>query len=121
MPDPVVYDEMIGTPAGKREYKVNVDIRELATKPSKNGPIILNRSSKTAFAAMHAVIPVHYAIVPNAASTRKHPLFITGQYFFRSMHALMTWSLHLAGRCVDCRNCEKACPSHCRAPVAQAE
>ena len=24
----------------------------------------------------------------------------------------MTWSLHLAGRCVDCRNCEKACPSH---------
>jgi L-lactate utilization protein LutB len=29
-----------------------------------------------------------------------------------AFHALMTWSLHLAGRCVDCRNCEKACPSH---------
>jgi Na+-translocating ferredoxin:NAD+ oxidoreductase RnfC subunit len=24
----------------------------------------------------------------------------------------MTWSLHLAGRCIDCRNCERACPSH---------
>jgi len=29
-----------------------------------------------------------------------------------AMHALMTWSLHMAGLYMDCRNCQKACPSH---------
>ena len=62
---------------------------------------------------MPAGIPVRYATAPNAASTRKPPRLYNGANTDSSaFHALMTWSLHLAGRCVDCRNCEKACPSH---------
>ena len=32
---------------------------------------------------------------------------VSQKWFFQVLH-----SLHLAGRCVDCRNCEKACQSH---------
>ena len=32
MPDAVVYDELIGTPTGQREYKANADVHALAQK-----------------------------------------------------------------------------------------
>ena len=33
VPDAVVYDELIGTPAGQKPYTINVDIAALASKP----------------------------------------------------------------------------------------
>ncbi len=113
VPDAVVYDEMLGSPRGKKDYIVNADIAGLAVK----GLVERREYFEEIFdncircnACRHSC-PLCYcakccidqetATIYNGSNTASS-----------AFHALMTWSLHLAGRCVDCRNCEKACPSH---------
>ena len=113
MPDSVVFDEMLGTPSGKREYQVNADIRELDGKELTERLTYFEEVFENCIrcnACRHSC-PLCYCdkcCIDQETSTLYHGANTTSSAF----HALMTWSLHLAGRCVDCRNCEKACPSH---------
>ena len=113
MPDAVVYDEMLGKPAGQRPYTVNADIRELAAKGLTERAEFFEEvfSSCIRCNACRHSCPLCYCAkccIDQESST----LYNGANTDSGAFHALMTWSLHLAGRCVDCRNCEKACPSH---------
>ncbi|MCX6287771.1 MAG: 4Fe-4S dicluster domain-containing protein [Bacteroidetes bacterium] len=113
IPDAVVYDEILGTPKGKKDYIVNADIKALAEKGLVERreyfeEIFENcircnacRNSCPLCYCTKCCIDQETATIYNGSNTSSS-----------AFHALMTWSLHLAGRCVDCRNCEKACPSH---------
>jgi formate dehydrogenase (coenzyme F420) beta subunit len=113
MPDPVIYDELLGTLSGKKNYEVNADIREIANMAlSERADYFENifencircnacRHSCPLCYCAKCCIDQETATLYNGANTPSG-----------AAHALLTWSLHLAGRCVDCRNCEKACPSH---------
>ena len=113
MPDAVVYDELLGTPSGIREYMVNVDLKELAEKSLTARADYFEKVFENCIrcnACRHSC-PLCYCgkcCIDQETST----LYNGSNTPSSAMHALMTWSLHLAGRCVDCRNCEKACPSH---------
>jgi formate dehydrogenase subunit beta len=113
MPDAVIYDELLGTPRGKREYTVNADIRELAARGLAERAGFFEEVFGACIrcnACRHSC-PLCYCAkccIDQETSTLYHGSNTESSAF----HALMTWSLHLAGRCVDCRNCEKACPSH---------
>ena len=110
-PDAVVFDEMVGSTHDARQYQVNADVRELASK----GLVERREYFETVFescircnACRHSC-PLCYCakcVIDQETSTLYHGANTTSSAF----HALMTWSLHLAGRCVDCRNCERACP-----------
>lgn len=113
MPDAVVYDEILGTPAGKKEYIVNADVKALAaTGLVERGEYFQDifENCIRCNACRHSC-PLCYCekcCIDQETST----LYTGANTVSSAFHALMTWSLHLAGRCVDCRNCEKACPSH---------
>jgi formate dehydrogenase (coenzyme F420) beta subunit len=113
MPDAVVYDELLGKPSGKRDYQVNADVKELAGKPLTERADYFTEIFENCIrcnACRHSC-PLCYCAkccIDQETST----LYNGSNTASSAMHALMTWSLHLAGRCVDCRNCEKACPSH---------
>ena len=113
MPDAVVYDEMLGNPSGQRPYTVNADIRELAAKGLTERAVFFEEVFGNCIrcnACRHSC-PLCYCAkccIDQESST----LYNGANTDSGAFHALMTWSLHLAGRCVDCRNCEKACPSH---------
>ena len=113
MPDAVVYDEILGTPSGKRDYIVNADIRELSAKGLTERAVYFEEvfSGCIRCNACRHSCPLCYCAkccIDQETST----LYSGSNTDSSAFHALMTWSLHLAGRCVDCRNCEKACPSH---------
>lgn len=113
VPDAAVYDELLGTPSGKKEYQVNADVKELTEKE-----LIQRRQFfEEVFAscircnACRHSCPLCYCekcCIDQETSTLFHGANTASSAF----HALMTWAMHLAGRCIDCRNCEKACPSH---------
>ena len=113
VPDAVVYDEMLGTPKGKKEYIVNADIQELGSKELTERRAYFEEIFENCIrcnACRHSC-PLCYCAkccIDQETATLYHGANTTSSAF----HALMTWSMHLAGRCVDCRNCEKACPSH---------
>jgi len=113
VPDAVVYDEMLGNPKGQQAYKVNTDIQELGSKELVERRIYFEEVFENCIrcnACRHSC-PLCYCAkccIDQETSTLYNGANTTSSAF----HALMTWSLHLAGRCVDCRNCEKACPSH---------
>jgi formate dehydrogenase (coenzyme F420) beta subunit len=113
MPDVVVFDEMLGTPVGKKDYVVNADLLGLAEKPLVERADYFEKIFENCIrcnACRHSC-PLCYCAkccIDQETST----LYSGSNTSSSAMHALMTWSLHLAGRCVDCRNCEKACPSH---------
>jgi hypothetical protein len=113
VPDAVVFDEMLGTAKGKQEYKVNTDIHDMGSKELIERRQYFEEVFESCIrcnACRHSC-PLCYCAkccIDQETSTLYHGANTTSGAF----HALMTWSLHLAGRCVDCRNCEKACPSH---------
>jgi formate dehydrogenase (coenzyme F420) beta subunit len=113
VPDAVVYDELLGTAHGSKEYQVNVDIKKLAEMPLPERAAYFENIFENCIrcnACRHSC-PLCYCAkccIDQETSKLYHGANTTSSAF----HALMTWSLHLAGRCVDCRNCEKACPSH---------
>ena len=115
VPDAVVYDELLGTPSGSQTltYRVNVDITALVAKPLTERVAFFEEVFEHCIrcnACRHSC-PLCYCAkccIDQETST----LYIGSNTTSAAFHALMTWSLHLAGRCVDCRNCEKACPSH---------
>lgn len=112
-PDPVVADEVLGNTHEERSYKSNTDIQELASKELTGRRAYFEEVFENCIrcnACRHSC-PLCYCAkccIDQETSTLYHGANTTSSAF----HALMTWSLHLAGRCVDCRNCEKACPSH---------
>ncbi|HTX89493.1 MAG TPA: hypothetical protein VMC08_10925 [Bacteroidales bacterium] len=113
MPDPVVYDEMLGTPTGKRNYQVNADVQATANMSLAERAGYFEKIFESCIrcnACRHSC-PLCYCAkccIDQETST----LYNGANTPSGAAHALLTWSLHLAGRCVDCRNCEKACPSH---------
>jgi formate dehydrogenase subunit beta len=112
-PDAVLSDEMLGTPHDARPYTVNSDIHELGSKELVERREYFEEVFENCIrcnACRHSC-PLCYCAkccIDQETSTLYNGANTTSSAF----HALMTWSLHLAGRCVDCRNCEKACPSH---------
>jgi len=117
VPDAVVYDELLGT-SGRdgfqtHPYTVNVDIAALAEKPLTERAAYFEEIFENCIrcnACRHSC-PLCYCAkccIDQETATLYNGANTTSAAF----HALMTWSLHLAGRCVDCRNCEKACPMH---------
>jgi ferredoxin len=115
VPDAVVSDELLGTPSntGPKPYVVNTDIAALALKPLTERASYFEEVFENCIrcnACRHSC-PLCYCAkccIDQETATLYNGANTTSAAF----HALMTWSLHLAGRCVDCRNCEKACPSH---------
>ncbi len=117
VPDAVVSDELLGTPSGSDtlsgSYKMNADIAMLAEKPLTERAAYFEEVFENCIrcnACRHSC-PLCYCAkccIDQETATLYNGANTTSGAF----HALMTWSLHLAGRCVDCRNCEKACPSH---------
>ncbi|MEI7725536.1 MAG: hypothetical protein WCK09_10560 [Bacteroidota bacterium] len=115
VPDAVVSDELLGTPSniGMKPYVVNTDIAALALKPLTERASYFEEVFENCIrcnACRHSC-PLCYCAkccIDQETATLYNGANTTSAAF----HALMTWSLHLAGRCVDCRNCEKACPSH---------
>ena len=115
--DAVVSDELLGTPSGSGtlsgSYKMNADIAMLAEKPLTERAAYFEEVFENCIrcnACRHSC-PLCYCAkccIDQETATLYNGANTTSGAF----HALMTWSLHLAGRCVDCRNCEKACPSH---------
>lgn len=113
VPDPVIYDEIIGTPSGNKDYKMNVDIAALSGKSLVERREYFEGIFESCIRcnACRQSCPLCYCAkccIDQETST----LYSGSNTTSSAFHALMTWSLHLAGRCVDCRNCEKACPSH---------
>ena len=100
-------------PASIGAYKVNADVAQLAAMPLAERTAYFEEVFENCIrcnACRHSC-PLCYCAkccIDQETSTLYHGANTTSSAF----HALMTWSLHLAGRCVDCRNCEKACPSH---------
>jgi ferredoxin len=117
VPDAVVYDELLGTShtdgSGTHPYVINADIAALAEKPLTERAAYFEEVFESCIrcnACRHSC-PLCYCAkccIDQETATLYNGANTTSAAF----HALMTWSLHLAGRCVDCRNCEKACPSH---------
>jgi ferredoxin len=112
-PDPVVADEIVGQVHESRQYTVNADIQDLGSKELIERRAYFEEVFENCIrcnACRHSC-PLCYCAkccIDQETATLYHGANTTSSAF----HALMTWSLHLAGRCVDCRNCEKACPSH---------
>ena len=112
-PDPVVADELIGQAHEERSYTVNADVLEMGSKDLIDRRSYFEEvfSSCIRCNACRHSCPLCYCAkccIDQETATLYNGANTTSAAF----HALMTWSLHLAGRCVDCRNCEKACPSH---------
>jgi formate dehydrogenase (coenzyme F420) beta subunit len=115
VPDAVVSDELLGTPSATvpKPYVTNKDIAALALKPLTERAAYFEEVFENCIrcnACRHSC-PLCYCAkccIDQETATLYNGANTTSGAF----HALMTWSLHLAGRCVDCRNCEKACPSH---------
>ena len=112
-PDAVIFDELLGVPRGKNDYQVNVDIRALAEKSLVERREYFEEIFENCIrcnACRHSC-PLCYC-AKCCIDQETSALYNGSNTSSSAFHALMTWSLHLAGRCVDCRNCEKACPSH---------
>jgi ferredoxin len=111
MPDAVIYDEFLGNPAGKKEYHANAEVIALTGKELTERGAYFEQVFSACIrcnACRHSC-PLCYCekcCIDQETSSLYHGANTTSSAF----HALMTWSLHLAGRCVDCRNCEQACP-----------
>jgi ferredoxin len=113
MPNAVVYDELLGSPQPVREYKPNAEVIELAAKSLEERAATFEEIFSNCIrcnACRHSC-PMCYC-AKCCIDQETSALFNGANTLPNATHALLTWSLHLAGRCVDCRNCEKACPMH---------
>jgi formate hydrogenlyase subunit 6/NADH:ubiquinone oxidoreductase subunit I len=113
MPNALVYDELLGEKQPEKKYAPNADVKAWHDKSlTERGEYFENvfENCIRCNACRHSC-PLCYCskcCIDQETST----LYNGANTLPNAAHALLTWSLHLAGRCVDCRNCERACPSH---------
>ena len=113
MPDPVVFDEILGSPKGAKPYRVNPDVEALSALSLAERARYFEGIFSCCIrcnACRHSC-PLCYCATC-CIDQETSVLFQGSNTTSCAFHALITWSLHLAGRCVDCRNCERACPEH---------
>ena len=110
-PDPVLHDELLGTKLGLQAYKPSDEVRKLSEKSVVERGDFFQKVFEACIRcnACRCSCPLCYcqkcSIEENNTYTCEPVNTLPN-----ASAALLTWSLHLAGRCVDCRNCVKACP-----------
>jgi formate dehydrogenase (coenzyme F420) beta subunit len=111
--DAVIYDELLGTPAERKKYTLNAEVQALSGKSLTERAEFFESVFENCIRcnACRQSCPLCYCekCVIDQESSSYHNGANTVP---NASMALLTWSLHLAGRCVDCRNCEKACPKN---------
>ena len=110
-PDPVVFDRVLGSGQGRRKFQPNADVvKHLERNLTERGEFF-QRVFEACIRcnACRNSCPLCYC---RKCSIEENSTFTCDQANTvpNAGAALITWALHLAGRCVDCRNCEKACP-----------
>jgi formate dehydrogenase (coenzyme F420) beta subunit len=113
MPDPILSDEIIGDPSGIRPYKESEEVNKLLALSDEERQAFFNDifSSCVRCNACRMACPLCYCetcIIDQESATFMNAAPVKSN----SAMMLLTWSLHLAGRCVDCRNCERACQNN---------
>lgn len=110
-PDAVVADELLGTKRGMQAYKQNEEVKQLAAKNVVERGEFFQSVFEACIRcnACRCSCPLCYC---DKCSVEENTTFTCAEAntLPNASAALLTWSLHLAGRCVDCRNCVKACP-----------
>jgi ferredoxin len=113
VPDAVIYDELIGSKHEKRSYKPNPDVIKLQGKDLTERAAFFENVFANCIRcnACRNSCPLCYCekcVIDQESSFYHHG----ANDIPNAAMALTTWSLHLAGRCVDCRNCTRACPKN---------
>ena len=110
-PDPVVADEVLGEKRGFQGYKPNEEVRKLGEKSLVERGEYFQKVFEACIRcnACRNSCPLCYC---DRCSVEENNTYTCPEANTapNAASALLTWALHLAGRCVDCRNCSKACP-----------